>query len=186
MMPHSPHTPPDALLKKYTARTESPHLAAYWAMCEWYDQTCGELLEHLDREGLAENTLVLYLADNGWIQNPNSRAFAHKSKTSPYDFGCHTPILVRWPGRVTPRSSDALASSIDLFPTVLAAIGISAEKPLPGVDLLDERAVAARRHVFGECFTVRSLTLDDPAANLLWRWTVNDRVAADCATHLPG
>jgi uncharacterized sulfatase len=76
---------------------------------------------------------------------------------------------------VKPGRDDGLASSIDLFPTMLAALGISAEKPLPGVNLLDERAVAGRKHVFGECFTVRSLALNDPAANLLWRWATDGK-----------
>jgi len=35
-------------------------------MCEWFDETCGELLGNLDRWGLGENTLVIYLSDNGW------------------------------------------------------------------------------------------------------------------------
>jgi uncharacterized sulfatase len=175
MMPHTPHTPPEALFKKYEARTESPHVARYWAMCEWFDQTCGELLGHLEREGLAENTLVLYVADNGWVQDPGRPRFAPKNKTTPYDFGHRTPILVRWPGHVVPGRSEALASSIDFLPTVLAAVGIEPPQPLPGVNLLDERAVAARQNIFGECFTVRSQTLDDPAANLLWRWTTDGR-----------
>ena len=175
MMPHTPHTPPEALFTKYQARTDSPHLARYWAMCEWFDQTCGELLGHLDREGLAENTLVLYVADNGWVQDPARPKFAPKNKTTPYDFGHRTPILVRWPGKVAPRRSTALASSIDLLPTVLAALKLAPEPGLPGVDLLDEQAVAARKQVFGECFTVRSQTLDDPAANLLWRWSTDGR-----------
>src|SRR5437667_348423 len=52
-MPHTPHTPPDRLFQKYAAKTPSPHIARYWAMCEWFDETCGELLGHLERERLA-------------------------------------------------------------------------------------------------------------------------------------
>src|SRR5437867_594264 len=70
-MPHTPHTPPDRLFQKYAAKTPSPHIARYWAMCEWFDETCGELLGYLEREKLAQNTLVVYLADNGWVQSPD-------------------------------------------------------------------------------------------------------------------
>lgn len=35
-------------------------------MCEWFDETCGELLNHLDEKGVAKNTMVVYLCDNGW------------------------------------------------------------------------------------------------------------------------
>ncbi len=174
-LPHVPHTPPEALFKKYEPRSESPNIARYWAMCEWFDQTCGELLGFLDREGLAENTIVLYVADNGWVQSTEHASFAQKNKTTPYDFGHRTPILVRWPGKVAPRRSEGLASSIDFMPTVLAALGLKPEAPLPGINLLDDSAVAARKEVFGECFTVRSQTLDDPAANLLWRWATDGK-----------
>src|SRR5262245_37991240 len=68
MMPHAPHNPPERLLNKYKDKTDSPFIARYWAMCEWFDETCGELLDHLDKKGLAANTLVVYLCDNGWIQ----------------------------------------------------------------------------------------------------------------------
>ncbi len=175
MMPHTPHTPPDRLFQKYATKTDSPHIARYWAMCEWFDETCGELLGHLEREKLAENTIVIYLADNGWIQSPSAAWFAPKNKTTPFDAGHRTPILVRWPGRVAAAKSDSLASSIDIVPTVLAALGLPTPPGLTGINLLDNKAVESRQHVFGEDFTIRSQTLDDPAANVLWRWVTDGR-----------
>ena len=175
MMPHTPHTPPDRLFKKYAAKTESPHIARYWAMCEWFDETCGELLAHLESEKLAENTIVIYLADNGWIQSPTAAKFAPKNKTTPFDAGHRTPILIRWPGRVTPAESPSLASSIDIMPTVLAALELPAPQGLKGINLLDTKTVEARQYVFGEDFTIRSQTLDDPSANVLWRWVTDGR-----------
>jgi arylsulfatase A-like enzyme len=175
LMPHTPHTPPDRLFRTYEGKTPSPHVARYWAMCEWFDETCGDLLGYLDREGLAKDTVVVYVTDNGWVQSPDRPAFAPKNKTTPYDLGHRTPVMVRWPGRVTPARSESLAASIDIAPTLLAAAGVAPPPGLPGVNLLDGAAVAARKHVFGECFTVRSQTLDDPAANLLWRWVTDGR-----------
>ena len=175
MMPHTPHTPPDRLFQKYAAKTESPHIARYWAMCEWFDETCGQLLAHLESEKLAENTIVIYLADNGWIQSPSSANFAPKNKTTPFDAGHRTPILIRWPGRVTPAESASLASSIDIMPTVLAALELPVPQGLKGINLLDKKTVEARHYVFGEDFTIRSQTLDDPAANVLWRWVTDGR-----------
>ena len=174
-MPHTPHTPPERLYQKYAGKTDSPHIARYWAMCEWFDETCGELLDYLERERLAENTLVFYVADNGWIQSPSEAWFAPKNKTTPFDAGHRTPILVRWPARVMPAKSEALASSIDLVPTVLAALKLPVPAGLKGLDLLDAKAVESRRHVFGEDYTIRSQTLDDPAANILWRWVTDGR-----------
>lgn len=95
IMPHSPHNPPERLLKKYVGKTDSLHVAKYWAMCEWWDETVGELLAHLEEKKLAENTIVVYLADNGWLQLTDSPRFAPRSKRSPYEGGIRTPILVR-------------------------------------------------------------------------------------------
>ena len=44
-------------------------IAKYYAMCEWFDETCGQLLDYLDVQGVRDNTLVVYVTDNGWIQN---------------------------------------------------------------------------------------------------------------------
>jgi hypothetical protein len=49
-LPHTPHNPPKRLLDKYTEKTESKFIARYWAMCEWFDETCGQLLDHLDEK----------------------------------------------------------------------------------------------------------------------------------------
>jgi uncharacterized sulfatase len=172
LLPHTPHNPPDRLLAKYQRRIASLPLARYWAMIEWFDETCGALLAHLDQSGLAQNTIVVYLADNGWIQPLDAPGPAPKSKQSPYDGGLRTPLMICWPGRVAPARSDALASSIDLAPTLLRAVGLPPPADLPGVDLLDTRAVAARPAIFGACFTHHAVDLNAPAANLRWRWTI--------------
>src|SRR5262249_28380009 len=97
MIAQPPPNPPAPLPRKYKDKTPSIHMARYWAMVEWFDETCGQLLDHLDKQGQAENTIVLYLADNGWIQDPDAPRFAPKSKQSPYDGGVRTPLMVRWP-----------------------------------------------------------------------------------------
>jgi len=172
MMPHDPHTPPERLLAKYRPKTPSLHVARYWAMVEWFDETCGQLLDYLDQQRLAENTIVLYLADNGWTQNPDKPG-PQRSKLTPYDAGLRTPIMVRWPGKVTPKMSDDFAISIDFVPTVLAALGRKPTPDMQGVNLLDADAVAARKAVCGECFTHNAVDLNDPAQNLRYRWIVD-------------
>lgn len=173
MMPHQPHTPPERLFKKYADKTDSEFVAKYWAMCEWFDETVGDLLAHLEKEKLAENTIVVYLHDNGWIQEPKKNTYAARSKRSPYDGGTRTPIMVRWPGKVTPGTSDAFAHSIDLAPTVLTAAGLKPTAAMPGVDLLDPKAVAARTTVYGEIFEHNAIDITNPAANLQYRWVID-------------
>ncbi len=174
MLPHDPHDPPQELVDHYAAHADSLHVARYWGNVERFDRTVGDLLDHLDREKLSQDTLVVYVTDNGWIQSHDRPQFAPRSKLSPYEGGLRTPIMLRQPGAIQPRTSDALAASLDIMPTVLAACGVSAPAGLPGVNLLDERAVAARRQIFGECYTHTLVDLDDPARSLLWRWTIRD------------
>jgi arylsulfatase A-like enzyme len=172
MMPHQPHTPPERLLAKYRNKTPSLHVAKYWAMCEWFDETVGSVLDAIEAQGVAKSTLVIYLHDNGWIQDPDTPTFAAKSKKSPYEGGLRTPILVHRPGTIAPAKSKALASSIDLAPTILAANGLKPTAAMPGINLLDADALAKRDTLTGEIFEHTAVDIRDPAKNLLYRWII--------------
>jgi uncharacterized sulfatase len=176
MLPHEPHNPPQRLLSKYQASGRSEFVARYWAMCEWFDETCGELLTHLEKKGLADNTLVAFVTDNGWIQRPDARGFAPKSKRSPYDGGLRTPIMLRWPGKIKPRrDEESLVLSLDLAPTILRAAGLAPPTDMPGVNLLDIAAgkPVTRGTIFGEIFTHDTRDIDRPAASLQYRWCID-------------
>lgn len=173
MMPHSPHNPPERLFNKYKDKTKSEFVAKYWAMCEWFDETVGDLLAKLDKNEQAENTIVIYLHDNGWIQDENSGAYAPKSKRSPYDGGLRTPILIKWPGHIKAGESDRLASSVDLAPTILHAVFGKAAKKMDGIDLLDAHWVATRDTVFGAIFEHNAIDINKPSANVQYRWVVD-------------
>lgn len=172
LLPHDPHTPPERLLQKYKSATESIHVARYWAMVEWFDETVGQLMQSLKDRELLENTLVVYIADNGWIQNPNNPRYAPKSKQSQFDGGLRTPIMIHWPKKIAPEMSDSLAQSIDLVPTITNALGLPVDSSLPGINLLDQEAVLARKAIFGGCFTHNSKDLNEPSKSLRWRWMI--------------
>lgn len=172
MMPHTPHTPPERFLAKYKGLPPSIHVARYWAMCEWFDETCGLLLDHLAAKGVADNTLVLYICDNGWIQDPNAGQYAPRSKRSPYDGGIRTPILVRWPSKVKPVTSPHLAMSIDLVPTILAAVGIKQTPEMQGINLMEATALEQRKAIFGEIFEHNAVDIHRPASSLQYRWVI--------------
>jgi len=174
MLPHQPHDPPERLLARYRDRTPSVHQARYWAMVEWFDETCGALLDRLDRGGLAGSTIVFYLADNGWIQDPRGPR-SIRSKLTPHDGGIRTPLMIRWPGKVAPGRRDEPVLSIDIVPTVLALLGLPARTELPGIDILDAEAARRRPAVFGECFGHNFVDIDDPETSLLHRWEVEGR-----------
>ena len=172
-LPHTPHNPPKRLLDKYTEKTESKFIARYWAMCEWVDKTCGQLLDHLDDKKLSDNTVVLYVTDNGWIQRPDNGRYAPRSKRSPYDGGLRTPIMIRWPGKVQPGERPELANSIDLAPTILKACGLEPSDTMQGIDLLDDTALAKRKSTHGACYLHNAVDIHKPSANLTHRWLIN-------------
>ena len=175
MLPHAPHNPPERLLAKYRNKTDSIHVARYWAMCEWWDETCGELLAHLDREGLADDTLVVYLADNGWIQSPDKPQYAPRSKRSPNEGGIRTPILLRWPARLKPRRDEStLVSSLDIAPTLLAACGLAPTKEMTGINLLPVAGgkPSGRDTLVGEIFEHDIPDIDRAEPGLVFRWCI--------------
>ena len=172
-LPHTPHNPPKRLLDKYAKKTESKFIARYWAMCEWFDETCGQLLDHLDEKKLADDTIVLYATDNGWIQRADNGRYAPRSKRSQYDGGLRTPIMVRWPNKVKPEDRPELANSIDLAPTILKACGLAPTKEMQGIDLLDDTALAKRKSTYGAIYLHNAVDIHKPSANLTYRWLIN-------------
>jgi arylsulfatase A-like enzyme len=179
-LPHTPHTPPDRLLEKYKRKgITSDHVARYYAMVEWFDETCGQLLDRLDAKGLTQNTLVVYIGDNGWIQQENAPGFAPRSKQSANEGGIRQPTLFSWPGVIQPGSrGEQLCSSIDLVPTALAAAGIAPPANLPGLNLLPvlkSGKPTPRDIVFGETFAHDIANLDKPEDSLIHRWVIEGK-----------
>lgn len=184
MLPHTPHNPPPRLLEKYRAEGRPIELARYFAMVEWFDETCGEVLQHLDATGIADNTLVVYVTDNGWIQStPDmqlsdawTHGFAPRSKHSAYEGGIRTPIMYRLPGRIHPADRMQLATTLDVMPTVLQAAGLEVPAGLPGIGLLPfltGTAELSRDTVCGEGYTHDVADLETPDASLLTRWCIS-------------
>jgi uncharacterized sulfatase len=129
-------------------------------MVEWLDETCGDLMKNLKERGVDDNTLVLYLADNGWNEF---------GKASPYENGIRTPIIARWPAKIKPhREEHKLASNIDIVPTILAACEVAIPESMPGINLLDAKAVAGRTELFFNNFSHNMISAREPGKSL---WT---------------
>jgi arylsulfatase A-like enzyme len=175
MLPHTPHTPPDDLLQKYLKLAPSAPVAKYWACVEWFDQTCGGLLDLLEEKKLRENTIIIYVCDNGWIQKPDkANMFAPRSKLTPYEGGVRTPIMISWPARLKPRmDKEHLASTVDLWPTLASLLKTGTPDGLPGIDLTDEKAVAKRTAIFGEQYAHNIADVDHPTRSLENRWIID-------------
>ena len=178
MMPHTPHNPPDRLLRRYQSPDRPETVARYMAMCEWFDETCGELLGFLDREHLSDNTLVVFVVDNGYVQLPGINWFDKRSKLSPYDAGLRTPILLRWPGHIRPARHETPVHSIDLVPTTLAACGVDPPDDLPGINLLEvcDGRPPSRDAIFGATFRHKpasGIKPNRPDDTVDYRWSVS-------------
>jgi arylsulfatase A-like enzyme len=99
-------------------------LARYYDEIARADEEFGSVLGILEKRGVAQNTIVLFMGDNGM-------AFPH-GKGSLYDPGLNVPLLVRWPGRIKPRISRELISGEDITPTLLEAAGVAAPREMSG------------------------------------------------------
>ena len=147
--PHSPyHDVPEALYQKYKNKDLSPILlgndkdadtvARVFAMVENIDQNVGKLLAHLDKRKAAENTIVIFMVDNG----PNTRRYIGPSrgkKNEVHDGGIRSPFFMRWPVQLKAGSrNDRIAAHIDVMPTLLEAAGASlpSDHPFDGRSIL--------------------------------------------------
>jgi arylsulfatase A-like enzyme len=101
----------------------------YGDFVQQLDTAVGQVLDHLERLGLAENTLVILTSDNGGCYIDHAMAAGHRAngpllglKTDAWEGGHRVPFIARWPGRIPAgATSDALLSLSDIFPTVAAA-----------------------------------------------------------------
>lgn len=185
-LPHTPHNPPQRILDYYEKLGLDPAVAKYYAMCEWFDETCGELIGHLEEKGLRENTIIYYVCDNGWIQRsadtvvPDGwkHGFAPRSKQSVFEGGIRNPIMFSWPGVIEPGIRSDLVTSLDTFPTILSAVGIEVPDELPGIDLwssIQTGQSIQRTTIFGDTYAHDIADLDNPEASLLYLWCIQDR-----------
>jgi arylsulfatase A-like enzyme len=143
-----PHRPEAAEVPPYLPDVPPTRkdLAMYYDEIGRLDSYVGKVLAELERQGVLEQTAIFFITDNG-------RPFP-RCKTSVYDSGIQSPLLVRWPGRVQPgRACDRLTSSVDLAPTLLELAGLTAGPNFQGrsfARLLSDPAAKIRDHIFAE------------------------------------
>lgn len=114
----------DELLDKYLKKGLPLREARIYGLIERVDQNLGRLLETLDQQGIADNTLVVFTSDNGGVSK-FWKGGMNGQKSSPYEGGVRAPCFVRWPERIRPNSeSHALTSHIDWLPTFCEAAGL--------------------------------------------------------------
>jgi len=121
-------------------RGKSPR-GLYGDAVEEIDWSVGRVLETLRREGLAENTLVVFTSDNGpWLefdQHGGSAGLLREGKGCTYEGGMREPCIMWWPGMIKPAVVHDLGTTMDLLPTILRLAGaeVPADRVLDGFDL---------------------------------------------------
>jgi arylsulfatase A-like enzyme len=108
------------------------YLQDYLACVASVDESVNQLLDYLKRNGLNENTVVVYTSDQGFYLGENGWF----DKRFMYDVSMQSPLLVRWPGKIKPGSvSDALVQNIDMAPTFLDLAGEKIPSEIQGLSI---------------------------------------------------
>ena len=138
------HTPLQATRQDYEAVGDiEPHrLRVYAAMLRALDRSVGQVVQKLEDEGLAENTIIILSSDNGgagYIGLPEVNAPYRGWKITLFEGGIRVPMFIKWPERIAPGTVvDTPVAHIDLMPTLAAAAGVTLpdDREIDGQNLL--------------------------------------------------
>ena len=108
------------------------YMQDYLACVQGVDDSVGQILDYLDKNDLAKNTVVIYTADNGWYLGE----FGLYDKRFMYEPGLRTPLLVRGPGIVNGWISEEMVMNIDLAPTFLGLAGLTPPDSMQGKSMV--------------------------------------------------
>ena len=146
--PHDPVQPPPEFLVK--VRLREPQMdekrAKLVALIEHMDAGIGRVLDALDKNGQAQDTLIMFSSDNGGLLPSGANNGPWRSgKTHMYEGGLRVPFIARWPARIKPGSVNKLnAMSMDMFPTALEAAELKLPTNIDGISFLP--ALLGREH----------------------------------------
>ena len=162
-IPHLPHNPPQEYLALFDQKEipvppwigedrresflEKEHLSL--AMEAWLDDGIGRLEEKLREKGVYDNTLFVFVIDNGW-----SNGFV--SKGSAFEKGVRTPVFFSWAPRIKGgQRFDCLTSTLDIYPTILDYAGVRTPASAVGNNLrpiIDGKTTKNRKRLFGAIY----------------------------------
>ncbi|MEO1034337.1 MAG: sulfatase-like hydrolase/transferase [Pseudomonadota bacterium] len=152
--PSLPHTPLDApykYQKYYADKKMSESAKLYYANITWWDDGVGRLMDYMQSKNLLDDTLFIYISDNGWEQDADAEywhpgadyttdpLFANggqRGKNALYDLSFRSPFIFYWKDRLSPsRNESSLVSAMDLVPTILDLAGRKVPQRLRGRSL---------------------------------------------------
>ncbi len=142
------HDANDVILPPYVPDTDlvKKDYSLYYDEITRMDDYIGKVIAELEAQGVSENTLVLFIADNG-------RAFP-RDKTTLYDGGIKTPWIVKWPLKIKSGTvNDNLISAVDIAPTFMSIAGVTPLSEFEGFDfskMLEDTSIAIRDQIYAE------------------------------------
>jgi arylsulfatase A-like enzyme len=163
LMPHTPHNPPEKYLKMFDPQTIPipDYISAgdrdefvrkerlSLAMEAWTDEEIGKLRAKITAKGEDQNTLYVFIIDNGWSNGL-------PAKGSVFEKGISTPVFFTWPGRIPEGiHREDLLSSLDIYPTLLSYAGVKKPFSAAGIDLrehLEKQTPVERKKLFGAIY----------------------------------
>lgn len=148
---HQPYAAHGCESHLYSPEELKKDVAAYYGMISLMDHHIGRILDELDRQGLAENTLVVFSTDHGHFIGQHGLIAKGPFH---YEDLIKLPFIVRWPGKVPAgKTSDAMQSLVDLAPTFLMTVGEEVPGVMQGVSQLEVwqgRRQSVRDHIICE------------------------------------
>lgn len=157
-IPHSPHQVPDTYFDKYKAMGLEDELSSIYGMVENIDDNVGRVLKYLEATGLTENTIVLFMSDNG----PNGQRFNGNMKGIKGDVdegGIRSPLFINWKNTISKKLIITdLAAHIDIFPTLidLCELSIKERPDFDGISLADLLTKKKKKLPAREIYSIRS------------------------------
>ncbi len=125
--PHGPHLCDDEYSDPYLEKGMTPVVSKFFGQIANIDENMERLISTLDEKGLADNTILIYMTDNGTVRGYEVfNAGMRGHKTQPWEGGHRVPLFIRWPdGNLgEPRDIDVLAECQDLLPTLIDWCGL--------------------------------------------------------------
>jgi arylsulfatase A len=180
--PHSPYLVPDSFIEPYLKKGLPLAEARIYGMITCVDGNVGRLLEALGRLALNENTVVIFMTDNGGVSR-YFKAGLRGNKASVWEGGVRVPFFVRWPGSFPAGAVvEAMAQHIDVLPTLceLAGVPLPEGRQIDGRSLLrlirEGRGESPHEFLFHQWNRVRPVLTSVPGdRQLAANWAVRDR-----------
>ncbi len=138
---HTPLMAKQEIIDKYKAKPTTPEHknSTYAAMIQSMDEALGRVMDKLEELKIADNTIVMFMSDNGGLLGSTNNAPLRGGKSQAYEGGIREPMIIKWPGVVAPGAAcSEPVISTDFYPTILEMLSLpaKAEQHVDGLSLV--------------------------------------------------